>query len=234
MIQSQRCPLLSGAQRVSPASGYPLFALAVAPASELGDIAHAPLVTVLVSVSTTQQYGHEADLGGVDVLATGDFDLVAAVFDIMKILEAVGQVPCASAVHRAAHLGIALFARLRECGHDLADAAHAAAMKQFSVKEFGSTHVQGTSIDQRMRRVGLFGHWLERNGYGKHLEWHVSAFHGMDWTDVTWLNVASTWLDGVPWLGSHGVRACSASHECTGQGAEEEGEGAHPRCVRAW
>ena len=30
------------------------------------------------------------------------------------------------------------------------DAAHTAAMKQFSVKEFGSTHVQGKSIDRRM------------------------------------------------------------------------------------
>ena len=39
------------------------------------------------------------------------------------------------------------------------DAAHVAAIKQLSVKEFGSTHVQGESIDRRMRCVGLFGYW---------------------------------------------------------------------------
>ena len=55
------------------------------------------------------------------------------------------------------------------------DVAHAAAMKQFSVKEFGSTHVQGGSIDRRMQRVGLFGYWLKKNKYGKYVEWHVKT-----------------------------------------------------------
>ena len=59
---------------------------------------------------------------------------------------------------------------------DEGDAAHAAAMKQFSVKEFGSTHVQGKSIDARMRRVGLFGYWLEQNGYGKYVEWQMKSW----------------------------------------------------------
>ena len=38
---------------------------------------------------------------------------------------------------------------------DAGDAAHAAAMKLFSVKEFGSTHVQGVSLDRRMCHVGI-------------------------------------------------------------------------------
>jgi hypothetical protein len=46
-------------------------------------------------------------------------------------------------------------------------------MKEFSVQEFGSTHVKSQTIDMRMRNVGLFGHWLEENNYGKHVEWHV-------------------------------------------------------------
>ena len=53
------------------------------------------------------------------------------------------------------------------------DAAHVAAMKEFSVKEFGTTHVQGKSIDRRMANVGLFGYWREQNNYGKFVEWHV-------------------------------------------------------------
>ena len=53
------------------------------------------------------------------------------------------------------------------------DAAHEAAMKEFSIKEFGSTHVEGRTIDRRMRNVGLFGYWLEQNNFGKYLEWQV-------------------------------------------------------------
>ena len=60
------------------------------------------------------------------------------------------------------------------------DAAHEAAMKQLSVKEFGSTIVQGESIDRRMQRVGLFGYWLEKNEFGEYLQWQVRAW--MDWT----------------------------------------------------
>ena len=43
------------------------------------------------------------------------------------------------------------------------DSAHAAAMKQFSISEFGSSHVQDRTIDDRMCEVGLFGFWLEKN-----------------------------------------------------------------------
>ena len=34
--------------------------------------------------------------------------------------------------------------------------------------------MQDRTLDLRMQRVGLFGHWLERNKYGKHVEWKVS------------------------------------------------------------
>ena len=59
---------------------------------------------------------------------------------------------------------------------DEGDAAHAAAMKEFSISEFGSSHVQARTIDERMRCVGMFGYWAERNNYGKFVEWSVS--HG--------------------------------------------------------
>ena len=56
------------------------------------------------------------------------------------------------------------------------DAAHATAMEQFSLKEFGATHVQGRAIHERMSRVGLFGEWMRRNNYGRYVEWRVT--HG--------------------------------------------------------
>ena len=56
------------------------------------------------------------------------------------------------------------------------DKAHSAAMKEFGIKEFGSSHVKGETIECRMNYVGLFGHWLQRNKYGKYVEWRVS--HG--------------------------------------------------------
>ena len=59
---------------------------------------------------------------------------------------------------------------------DEGDAAHAAAMKDFSIAEFGSSHVQARTIDERMSHVALFGYWAERNKYGKFVEWSVS--HG--------------------------------------------------------
>ena len=57
---------------------------------------------------------------------------------------------------------------------DEGDTAHGAAMKEFSLAEFGCSHVQDRTLDLRMQRVGLFGHWLELNKYGKHVEWKVS------------------------------------------------------------
>ena len=56
------------------------------------------------------------------------------------------------------------------------DQAHAEAMKEFGILEFGASHVQETTIDMRMNYVGLFGHWLKLNKYGKHVEWQIS--HG--------------------------------------------------------
>ena len=63
----------------------------------------------------------------------------------------------------------------REYGEegDAGDAAHAAAMKEFAVRDFGSSHVQSRTIDERMREVGLFNFWLEQNNYGKYCEWQV-------------------------------------------------------------
>ena len=55
------------------------------------------------------------------------------------------------------------------------DEAHAAAMQQFSVKEFGMTHVEARVIDHRMGQVGTFGYWLELNHYGKYVEWQVTS-----------------------------------------------------------
>ena len=40
--------------------------------------------------------------------------------------------------------------------------------------EFGCSHVQDRTLDARMQSVGLFGHWLQLNKYGKHVEWKVS------------------------------------------------------------
>ena len=40
------------------------------------------------------------------------------------------------------------------------DKAHSAAMKEFGIKEFGSSHVKGETIATRMNYMGLFGHWL--------------------------------------------------------------------------
>ena len=52
------------------------------------------------------------------------------------------------------------------------DALHAAAMEEFSIRRFGSSHVQQRTIDKRMRDVGLFGFWLEQNSYGKYVQWN--------------------------------------------------------------
>ena len=50
------------------------------------------------------------------------------------------------------------------------DQAHAEAMKEFGILEFGASHVQETTIDMRMNYVGLFGHWLKLNKYGKYVK----------------------------------------------------------------
>ncbi len=44
---------------------------------------------------------------------------------------------------------------------DEGDAAHGAAMKELSLADFGCSHVQDRTLDLRMQRVGLFGHWLQ-------------------------------------------------------------------------
>ena len=57
------------------------------------------------------------------------------------------------------------------------DDAHSAAMKDFGILEFGSSHVKGETIEKRMNFIGLFGHWLQLNKYGKYVEWQIS--HGV-------------------------------------------------------
>jgi hypothetical protein len=54
------------------------------------------------------------------------------------------------------------------------DEAHAAAMKEFSIADFGGDHVQGLTFERRMGFVGLYGWWLELNHYGKYVVWQVS------------------------------------------------------------
>lgn len=58
---------------------------------------------------------------------------------------------------------------------DAGDAAHAAAMEEFSVKEFGSSHVQDRTLQKRKKNVGLFGDWLEQNNYGPFVKWELTA-----------------------------------------------------------
>ena len=68
------------------------------------------------------------------------------------------------------------------------DAAHAAAMKEFKLTEFGSSHAQDRTIDDRMCEVGLFGFWLEKNHYGVYVEWHVTEGMsvGIEPAPLTW------------------------------------------------
>ena len=40
-----------------------------------------------------------------------------------------------------------------------------AAMKEFSLAEFGSSHVQARTLEDRMCEVGRFRFWLEKNNY---------------------------------------------------------------------
>ena len=51
------------------------------------------------------------------------------------------------------------------------DQAHAEAMKEFGILEFGASHVQETTIDMRMNYVGLFEQWLKLNKYGKYVKY---------------------------------------------------------------
>ena len=59
------------------------------------------------------------------------------------------------------------------------DAAHASAMKEFGIKEFGASHVKGETMNTRMKYVGLFGHWLQLNEYGQYVQWHMRASKNM-------------------------------------------------------
>ena len=56
------------------------------------------------------------------------------------------------------------------------DAAHSAAMREFGILEFGSSHVKDETIATRMNYIGLFGYWLQLNKYGKLIEWRIG--HG--------------------------------------------------------
>ena len=55
------------------------------------------------------------------------------------------------------------------------DEQHQAAMKFFSLKEFGTSHVQERTILARFGCVGLFGDWLEQNVYGAFVEWRIGS-----------------------------------------------------------
>ena len=64
---------------------------------------------------------------------------------------------------------------------DEGDAAHEAAMQQFSLHSFGSSHVQLRTSDKRLGKVGLMGDWLEQSGYGAYVKWEVKhGVHGME------------------------------------------------------
>ena len=54
------------------------------------------------------------------------------------------------------------------------DAAHAAAMKDFSLSALGDSGMSEGRRDANFSRVGLFGYWMERNNYGRYVEWKVS------------------------------------------------------------
>jgi len=64
------------------------------------------------------------------------------------------------------------------------DLAHAQAMKELGILEFGAAHVKDETMETRMNYVGLFGHWLQRNNYGKLVEWRVS--HGAHAGRMSW------------------------------------------------
>ena len=85
------------------------------------------------------------------------------------------------------------------------DAAHAAAMAAFSIKEFGSTSVKASTIDVRMQRVGAFGWWLELNHYGKYVVWSITE-------------------------GAHGKERCMVAVELTG-GARVPSQAAMMECT---
>ena len=54
------------------------------------------------------------------------------------------------------------------------DAAHATAMKEFSLSSFGDTAMSQGRRDANMCRVGLFGHWMTLNNYGSYVVWDLS------------------------------------------------------------
>ena len=50
------------------------------------------------------------------------------------------------------------------------DARHAAEMRLMMI-DFAGSHVQARHWNMKVRNVGIFGDWLERNKYGKYVDW---------------------------------------------------------------
>ena len=52
-------------------------------------------------------------------------------------------------------------------------------------RDFDDAGAEVRSIDQRDRKVGLFGDWLERSGHGRYLEWVQDEETGLYTLEVT-------------------------------------------------
>ena len=53
--------------------------------------------------------------------------------------------------------------------------------------------MKGETIETRMNYVGLFGYWLQRNSYGKYVNWDIT--HGVctPRKEAGWCMVLSAW-----------------------------------------
>ena len=51
-------------------------------------------------------------------------------------------------------------------------------MLEYNENNFNDAGIEVRSLDQRERKVGLFGDFLERVGHGKFLEWRADEEHG--------------------------------------------------------
>ena len=127
----------------------------------------------------------EASLpGGLLVEAQSDVwsigDVVEGAAQRSEQLESKKQFrPSAKITGLMPHGGAGLKAKVpkrREFGAegDEGDAAHEAAMEEFSLTSFGTSHVQDRTIDKRMCQVGLFGDWLQQNNFGAYVRWQLT------------------------------------------------------------
>ena len=58
---------------------------------------------------------------------------------------------------------------------------HEEAFIEYADANFDDGGAEVRSLDQRDRKVGLFGDWLEASGHGKYLEWKADEAHGNLW-----------------------------------------------------